>query len=233
MRFLHGVEVHGAAIAHEVERIAIFGNAAGATEHLPGATEAAGVVQGKVMPELVSIDAELVVAVAPRGPRATDVGEARPAACVVVGHDIELVGVVGEVIARRRCRGVGEVADGRVVATRRCRGTGRQPVGHGDVEQLLAVGDFVVVVGGASRVRPHHLVDLGLGERVACRRVRELDQDHQHVVGDRRWKGIVRGRGERKYGDAVCLQRNTVGRECSFGNNRHADLQHIRHHRQL
>src|SRR5439155_14011021 len=63
MRFLHRVEMHGAAIAHDVERIAIFGNAAGASDYLSGAPEAAGVQQGEVVPELVSIDSDVVVAV--------------------------------------------------------------------------------------------------------------------------------------------------------------------------
>src|SRR2546430_17144850 len=107
--------------------------------------------------------------------------------------------VIGDVVARRGRRLVGQVADGGDIAVGRRRRAGQQPssgggvrwaacrqrrggAGDGDVELLLAVRNFVVVSRHAAGVRAHHLVDLARGERVAGRGIGELDRHYQHIV---------------------------------------------------
>src|SRR6266568_2255346 len=119
--------MHATDITHDVERIAVLGHAAAAADYLTAAGEAAGVPQREVVAELVAVDTELIVAIAPRLIGRTDITEAGPAANGVVGHDIKAIPVIAEDITRRGRRGVAEIGDGRVVASRRRRGVGRQP----------------------------------------------------------------------------------------------------------
>src|SRR2546428_4626988 len=123
--------------------------------------EAAGMVEREVVAQLVSIHPQLVVGVAPRLVGVSDVCQAGPATGES-GHDVEPILVIGKVVARRRGRLVGQVADGGEIAVRRggrareqpapgggVRGTACRRRGgarHSDIELLLTVGDFVVVI---------------------------------------------------------------------------------------
>src|SRR5439155_22024427 len=131
------------------------------------AIEAARMIEREVVAQLVSIDPQRVVGVAPRLVGVSDVRQASPAAGEA-GHDVEAVVVIGKVVARRRSRLVGQVADGGEIAVRwggrageqpasrgGVRGTARRGGGgarYGDVELLLAVGDFVVVIRHAAGI---------------------------------------------------------------------------------
>src|SRR5207253_5177600 len=101
------------------ERIAVFLRAAGtAADGLTRTIQTRGVQQIEVVPKLVRVDTELVVAVAP-GLAIADVGEARPAAVAAIRKDVEAVLVIGQDEACRGRSGVARVADGGIVAGRR------------------------------------------------------------------------------------------------------------------
>ena len=87
-RFLRGVEVHGAGVAHDIEHIAIFGDAAAAADRQSRAGQAARMQQTEIVAELMSVHAERVVTVAVR-PTKADVCQPRPAAGCQVRKDVK------------------------------------------------------------------------------------------------------------------------------------------------
>src|SRR4029078_3403302 len=97
-RLLRGVEMHGADVAHDVERIAVFGDAAAAAADRKSRTgQPARMQQPEIVTELMPVDAKGVVTVAV-GQTEAHVRQPGPAAGVQVRKDIEAIlidGLVG------------------------------------------------------------------------------------------------------------------------------------------
>ena len=205
-------------------------------------------VEREVVAHLVSIDPECVVAVAPRLVGVPDVRQPRPATGEP-RHDVEAVVVIGKVVARRRGRLVGQVADGGEIAVRRGGRAGQQPAPrrrvrrttrrgrggarHGNVELLLAVGDFAVVIRHAAGVGAHHLVDLRRRERVADWRVGKLDRHHQHIVRGRQANRAALCRRRRQDRNLVRIERHPIRCQRSRDAHRHSGLQLLGNNRKV
>src|SRR4029078_2484150 len=104
-RLLRGIEMHGADVAHDIERIAIFGDAAAAADRRSGAGQPARMQQTEIVTELMAVYAESGVTVAV-WPAKADIGQPSPAAGIQERKDVKAIlvnGLVGRESRRVRC----------------------------------------------------------------------------------------------------------------------------------